>query len=53
MVLVRSKLGFSRPDLDGYKVAKGKYLARKARGKEVLPIVVLRVVNIFNNLSRH
>ena len=30
-----SKFGFSRPDLDGNKPAKGKYLARKARDKEM------------------
>ena len=29
------KFGFSRPDLDGNKVAKGKCLARKVRDKEV------------------
>ena len=29
------KLGFSRQDFDGNKTAKGKYLARKARDKEV------------------
>ena len=29
------KLGFSRPDLDGNKAAKGKYLAREVRDKEV------------------
>ena len=30
-----SKFGFSRLDLDGNKLAKGMYLARKARDREV------------------
>ena len=29
------KFGFSRPDLDGNKLAKGMCLARKARDREV------------------
>ena len=29
------KYGFSRPDLDGSKLAKGMCLARKARDREV------------------
>ena len=29
------KFGFSRPDLDGNKLAKGVYLARKASDREV------------------
>ena len=30
-----SKFGFSRPDLDGNKPAKGKYIAGKMRKNEV------------------
>ena len=30
------KFGFSRPDLDGNKLAKGKCLVRQVRDKEVL-----------------
>ena len=29
------KFGFSRPDLDGNKLAKGMYLARKAKDREM------------------
>ena len=29
------KFGFSRPDLDGNKLAKGKRLGRKVRDREV------------------
>ena len=32
------KFGFSKPDLDGNKPAKGKCLARKVRDKEVFNI---------------
>ena len=37
MEIVRaySKFGLSRPDLDGNKLAKGIYLARKARDREL------------------
>ena len=37
------KIGFSRPDLDGNKLVKGMYLARKTTDKEVF-LVVPRVV---------
>ena len=38
------KFGFSRPDLDGNKLAKGICLARKERDKEVYCLIVPRVV---------
>ena len=34
-IISNGKFGFSRPDLDGNKAAKGKCLARKVRVKEV------------------
>ena len=37
------KFGFSRLDLDGNKLAKGMYLARKASDREVF-LVVPRIV---------
>ena len=37
------KFGFSRPDLDGNKLAKGMYLARKV--KRSVYLIVPRVVN--------
>ena len=46
------KFGFSRPDLDGNKSAKGKCLARKVRDRSVY-LVVLRVINFSLNLSQH
>ena len=38
------KFGFSRPDLYGNKLAKGMYIARKTRDKEVY-LVVLTEIN--------
>ena len=38
------KIGFSRPDIDGNKLVKGMCLARKARDREII-LIVLRVVN--------
>ena len=40
------KFGFSRPDIDGNKLVKGMCLARKARDREII-LIVLRVVNYF------
>ena len=38
--MCHGKFGFSRPDIDGNKLAKGVCLARKVRDREVVPSVV-------------
>ena len=43
------KFGFSRPDLDGNKLAKRMYLVRKARDREVYklsPVIISAIVFI-------
>ena len=47
------KFGFSRPDLEGNKLAKGMCLGRKARDKEVFYLVVPRVINLIIHVSGH